>query len=205
MNVEDHTSGSAPLQDHTLLALFHRARGGDDLALQTLCRHMRPRLFRAALSIMHDADDADDVAQEALVRAVTRRFLFLGKGSVGGWMTRIALNLAKNRRRDEHRRREIVADAPAASWSDRGALAAPPIEPHAQVEHAQERARLRAAMEQLSSRQRAVVVLRAEAGLDFADVASALDITEENARVTFAQAKKKLLALVHHPKATDAP
>jgi RNA polymerase sigma-70 factor (ECF subfamily) len=186
----------AATDDQALRALFDRARSGDGSALESLCRVMRPRLFRVALAVLRDADDADDVAQEALVRAVTRRFLFLGTGSVGGWMTRIALNLAKNRRRDGLRRSEIVATAPRSDLSARGALAESPSRPDEHVDNQQRRQRLQAALGSLSERQRDVVQLRAVAGLDFAAVAATLGITEANARVTFAQARKRLLTLV---------
>jgi RNA polymerase sigma-70 factor (ECF subfamily) len=183
--------------DLRVRALFDRARAGDDAALDELCRLVRPRLFRVALSVLRDPDDADDVAQEALVRAITRRFLFLGTGSVGGWMCRIALNLAKNRRRDARRRGEILHDATPADLATRGARpssAPPPAD--ALLEERQQRARLLAAVEALPERQRDVVRLRAVGGLDFAAVAATLGISEPNARMSFAHAKKKLSALV---------
>ncbi len=187
--------------DRALRALFDRARDGDGAALDALCRAMRPRLFRVALAVLRDADDADDVAQEALVRAVTRRFLFLGTGSVGGWMTRIALNLAKNRRRDRRRRDEIVAQAPASDLGARGAVATAPPRPDEHLLDDEQRRRLRAALPTLPERQRDVMQLRAVAGLDFAAVAATLGITEANARMTFSLAKKKLQALVAEPVA----
>lgn len=190
--------------DGALRALFDRARGGDAAALEELCRRMRPRLFRVALSVLRDADDADDVAQEALVRAVTRRFLFLGTGSVGGWMTTIALNLAKNRRRDHRRRGEIVSQALPSELGARGAIAGEVPRPDVHAEDRDRRRRLLAALEQLPERQRDVVRLRAVAGLDFAGVGAALGITEANARVTFSQAKKRLLDLVDDGDDGDA-
>ena len=135
--------------DAALRALFDRARDGDGDALNELCRCMRPRLVRTALAVVHDVDDADDIAQEALVRAMTRRFLFLGTGSVGGWMTRIALNLAKNRRRDSRRRGEILAAAPPGDLVARGAVAsAAVVADHAVLER-ERRDRLRQALERL--------------------------------------------------------
>lgn len=180
--------------DDLLRGLFDRARDGDDRALDELCRLMRPRLHRAAWAVLRDADEADDVAQEALVRAVTKRFLFLGSGSVGGWMTRIALNLAKNRRRDHGRRGQIVSEALPAELVARGALADDVARPDDAVIAAADKARMVAAVAELSERQRDVVRLRAIVGLDFKAVGETLGITEENARVTFSQARKKLIA-----------
>ncbi len=187
-------------RDAALRALFDKARDGDgverDNALAQLCTLMRPRLFRVAWSVLRDDDEADDVAQEALVKAVTRRFLFLGTGSVGGWMTTIALNLAKNKRRDGRRRQEIVTQAAQSDLVARGAMAGDVVRADTAIVDKADRARLLSAVAQLPERQREVVELRAVAGLDFAAVGSALGISEANARVSFSLAKKKLLALL---------
>jgi RNA polymerase sigma-70 factor (ECF subfamily) len=182
--------------DAELRAQFDLARDGDARALEALCAAMRPRLYRAAFAILRDADEADDVAQEALIRAVTRRFLFLGRGSVSGWMTRIAMNLAKNRLRDGKRRREILEAASPEEKSARGAEASGPRAPDDVADERQTRARLVAAVEQLPERQRDVVRLHAVAQLDFKEVAEVLGMSEANVRVTFSNAKKKLVAVL---------
>jgi RNA polymerase sigma-70 factor (ECF subfamily) len=182
--------------DAALRRVFDAARDGDRRALDELCRQMRPRLYRAAWSIVRDRDDADDVAQEALVRAMTKRWLFLGTGSVGGWMTRIAINLAKNKRRDHRRRQEIVDDAMPAELVARGALAPTTIAADAALIATAEQQQLDAAMSHLPARQQEVVRLRAIGGLDFRAIADTVGITEENARVTFSSAKKKLVLML---------
>lgn len=194
-----------PAHADALRALFERARGGDQLALDDLCRQMRPRLYRAAWSILRDRDEADDVAQEALIRAVTRRFLFLGRGSVAGWMTRIAVNLAKNRVRDVVRRRTLLETASPEEKSARGAEATAPPTPDAVALEREHRARLEAALEDLPERQRDVVRLHVVAQLDFAAVADALGITQANARVTFSIARRKLLAELSQGTSKTSP
>lgn len=171
-------------------ALFVAARKGDRPASDALCRAMRPALYRVAWSFLKDRDEADDVAQEALVRGLTRRFVMLPKGSARGFLLRIASNLAKNRLRDRKRRLEILRDdeerAVAATVGD------PARAPDEGLVHAEEHARVEAALARLSPRQREVVRLRLLGELPFADVAVALGIREENARVTFSQAKARL-------------
>lgn len=187
-------NGGLTLESDPLRALFELARGGDERALASLCVHMRPRLYRVAFSIVRNRDDADDLAQEALIRAVTKRWLFLGRGSVAGWMTRIVSNLAKNRLRDGKRRNEIMEGALPDEKSARGAEPSAPRAADAVAEDNETRRRLLAAVERLPERQRDVVRLHVVAALDFAAVAEALGMSEANARVTFSHAKKKLLA-----------
>jgi RNA polymerase sigma-70 factor, ECF subfamily len=194
--------------DAALRALFDRARAGDAAALDALCRAMRPRLYRTAFAIVRDADEADDLAQEALVRALTRRFLFLGTGSVGGWMMKIAVNLAKNRLRDGKRRRQILEGSSELERSARGAQPSATLDADRALTDKQSRAHLEAALQTLTERQRQVVELRVVGDLSFTDVALALGITEPNARVTFSQAKKRLLDAVtrsqsHSPSLSD--
>lgn len=175
-------------------ALFIAARKGDAAALEELCGAMRPRLYRAAWALLKDRDEADDIAQEALVRAVSKRFTFLGRGSAEGWMIKIAVNLAKNRLRDRKRRREITEGASHEALRARGALADGPASPDAGVDRAKERARLDRALATLSARQREIVELRVGGELSFAEVGRALGIKEANARVTFHQARQRLAA-----------
>ncbi len=170
--------------------LFRAAREGEPSATDALCRLMRPRLYRVAWSFLKDRDDADDIAQEALVRALTRRFVIVRKGSARGFMVRIATNLAKNRLRDHKRRREILHDDDDRARQE--TLADPAAAPDAGLLHAAESARVEAALARLSARQQEVVRLRLLGELPFADVAAALGIREENARVTFSQAKARL-------------
>jgi RNA polymerase sigma-70 factor (ECF subfamily) len=176
-----------------LRPLFDRAREGDRVALEELCLVVRPRLYRAAFAIVRDRDEADDVAQEALVRAVTKRFMFLGTGSVVGWMSKIAVNLAKNRRRDHRRRGDILRSSTDGERDVRGAQPAAANNPERTADEKQQRGQLREALAALTERQREVVELRVVADLSFKDIADALGMTEAHARVTFSQAKGRLL------------
>lgn len=174
----------------TIDSLFTAARKGDRQASEELCRLMRPSLYRLAFSYLKDRDEADDVAQEALVRGLTRRFVLMPKGSAQGFLLRVASNLAKNRLRDGKRRRELLHDEEERAKD--ATVGAAARAPDMGLSHAEESARVEAALATLSPRQREVVRLRLIGELSFADVAVALGIREENARVTFSQAKARL-------------
>jgi RNA polymerase sigma factor (sigma-70 family) len=169
-------------------ALLDASRRGDGAALEQLCVRLRPRLYRAAYAVLRDADEADDVAQEALVKLVTKRFWFLGTGSVAGWTVRIAVNAAKNRRRDGRRRQELLAGADL--------VPAGPPDARALLVDKERADRLDAALGSLPSRQQDVARLRLIGRLDFDEIAAALAITEPNARMAMSLAGKKLRALL---------
>lgn len=175
-----------------LRALFEAARAGDEQAQEALCRELRPRLYRVAYSFVHDADVADDIAQEALIRALTKRFLFLGKAQVGTWATKIAVNLAKNRFRDRSRRGEILQEAGENAHTAHGLAPARPAAAPALMEGREQSVAINAALDQLTDRQREVARLRLLGELSFAEIGEILKMKEANARVTFHQARTKL-------------
>ena len=138
-------------------------------------------------------EDAADLTQAAFLRAfgaVRRSFAKQGAAQPGlfrAWLVRIAVNVGKNHARDAGRWRfedaEVLAESPSTG-PDAVAL----------LERAEQRHRVRTAMGCLSARQREVVTLRVDGGLPFKEVAQALRITENNAKVHFHHAVKRLKA-----------
>ncbi len=79
--------------------LILRARRGDGAAWEALVRMYQQPVFRLAYLLLGDADDAEDVAQEAFVRAFQALERFDLSRPMLPWLLRIAANLAHNRRR----------------------------------------------------------------------------------------------------------
>jgi RNA polymerase sigma-70 factor, ECF subfamily len=184
----------------TLSDLLKRARQGDARALEELCQKMRPHLYRVALSVLRNSDEADDVAQDALIRALERHSLFLGRGSLKAWMSRIALNLAKNRIRDRSRHKELLAQAaPVELQPTHGQNLPTPNEALSLQRLTQ---RVQECVDLLPARQRDVLRLRLGAEMGFAEIAKTLRISEANARVCAGHGLKKLRPLLKEEKIT---
>jgi RNA polymerase sigma-70 factor (ECF subfamily) len=136
-------------------------------------------------------DDVADLSQATFLRAfaaVRRSLSRQGPSQPGlfrAWLVRIAVNVGKNHARDAGRWRyenaEVLAEAPS-----------PGPDAVALLERAEQRRRVRSAMASLSPRQREVVTLRVDGGLPFREVAEALRITENNAKVHFHHAVRRL-------------
>jgi RNA polymerase sigma-70 factor (ECF subfamily) len=108
------------------------------------------------------------------------------------WLVRVAVNLAKNHRRDALR----VVRAPLEDVERVGAAAGAATDEDARdalLRREAER-RMRAAVLQLPPRQREVLTLRIDAELPFAEIAEALSITENAAKVSFHHATRALRA-----------
>ncbi len=79
--------------------LISRARQGDNEAWEALVREYQQPVFRLAYLFMGDADEAEDVTQEAFIRAFRALASFDETRSLRPWLLSIAANLARNRRR----------------------------------------------------------------------------------------------------------
>ncbi len=83
--------------------LIARARRGDDAAWTTLVEEHQQPIFRLAYLLLGDSDDAEDVAQEAFIRAFHALDRFDETRMLRPWLLSITANLARNRRRSAGR------------------------------------------------------------------------------------------------------
>jgi len=102
--------------------LVERARLGDREAMADLYRAHSSRVYTVVRRLAGDDALAEDLAQDAWIRAFRKLDLFRGEASFGTWMYRLATNMALNRLRRRGRRDEVEREAeilrPAASLDD---------------------------------------------------------------------------------------
>jgi RNA polymerase sigma-70 factor (ECF subfamily) len=165
--------------------LVLRARSGDRDAFERLVRSHEAGVLAVARRYLRDAD-AHDVAQRAFVRAYLNLGELRGEAAFGGWVRRIARNLALNLVR-ERRKVDNLGDA-VEDGPDRPS--APSVTGLVATEEL--RQRLRAAIGRLPKKQRAVVELRLFRESSFRDIARLTDCTEEAAKANFHYATKRL-------------
>jgi RNA polymerase sigma-70 factor (ECF subfamily) len=175
----------ATLSDEEVVA---RVLAGDTSLFEILMRRYNQRLFRVARGILADDAEAEDVIQEAYVRAFRELAGFRGEARFSTWLTRIACHEALARAR---KRRRLVSLAPING----GEPPDPPSEasgPERQLENRELHAVLREAVELLPDPLRAVFCLREIEGLSTEQTADALDLSIENVRVRLHRAKRGL-------------
>src|SRR5512140_1309866 len=173
---------------------------GDDEAFGELVRRNEPLVLAIVRRYARTPEDARDLSQRTFLRAFESARRALGRELHAGipfrrWLVRIAVNLGKNHLRDETRftRTSLELLAPGE---------VPQVPPAGEaLERAERAARMRRAVLELPRRQREVLTLRVDAELPFAEVAGALGITENAARVSFHHATRRLRALIEE----DAP
>ena len=142
-----------------------------------------PRIYRYAYAALHDADEAQSVAQDCFVRAYRARSQFRGESTLATWLIQIAVNLVRDRIRTRRLQfwktvsARSVEVGEAGRWlSDRAPT------PEAQASTRQQVAEVWKAVDSLSSRQRTVFLLRFVEGMDLAEIAEVTGIKQGTAK-----------------------
>lgn len=166
--------------------LIRRATSGDDGAFATLAERWHPRVFRWACGMLDDPDDADDVAQDVLVRLYANLRRFRGGSRFSTWLYQITRNAARDAMRRAGRRTRLL---------ERLHVLEPPDEapdPEAAMDDARIARRARAALSRLPERQRTVFDLVDLQGLAPQAAAALLGVAPATARVHLLRARRAL-------------
>jgi RNA polymerase sigma-70 factor (ECF subfamily) len=164
-------------------ALLVRLRAGEPGAFEQVMRRHNSRLFRVARSILSDDSDAEEVLQEAYIRAFSGIAGFKGEASLATWLTRIAINEALVRLR---RRRDT------APLDEETALADPRPSPEQDAARRELRGLVERSLDSLPAAFRAVFVLRALEQMSVEETAAALGIRKETVKTRFFRARRLL-------------
>jgi RNA polymerase sigma-70 factor (ECF subfamily) len=101
--------------------LARQAHDGDESAFAEIVRRYSPRVFSVASRFFRQRSVVEEAAQEVFLKAYTQLGSFEGRGSLEGWLTRIATNTCLNMVRSSKRRPEMtVSDLTddEQSWMD---------------------------------------------------------------------------------------
>ncbi|MEX0287357.1 MAG: RNA polymerase sigma factor [Paracoccaceae bacterium] len=180
--VKDASGAEVP--DDALLVLY---ANGDRQAAAELTRRMLPRALAVATRVLGDRAEAEDVAQEAMLRLwrVAPEWR-MGEARVSTWLYRVTMNLCVDLRRKRRAPQVALEDAPEPS--DDGPSAAE------QLLAADRHDALQAALMQLPDRQRQAVVLRHLEELANPEIAEILGVGVEAVESLTARGKRALTA-----------
>lgn len=173
-------------------ALVARARAGDQDAFRGLVERHSRAVFRLAYRMTGNEHDAEDVVQEAFLRAYRRLDGFEARSQFGSWLHRIAANCAYDLLRSRARRDAEPLEGEAG---EAGGWEAPPsAAPSADrlVWGGEVRRRLRAAMGRLSELEKAAFVLRHFEGMSMEEIGGVLGVETNAAKHTVFRAVRKL-------------
>lgn len=172
-------------------SLVRRLRARDRSAQAELFRRLRRYLFRQALNAVQNHALADEIVQDAWIRAMTSIDSFHGRSSFRTWVTSVLLNEARSHRRRETRSLPLSALEPREV--DLARIEARTEEtPESLLLGKEAAGRVERALGTLSRTQRSVVVLRDFQGVSPAEACEVLSITDLAQRVHLSRARATL-------------
>lgn len=154
---------------------------------ETLFDDVFPPLFRYCHRLTGDADQAEDIAQEAFVRLLDREV----EGTDGGlrvWLFKVATHLIRDRYRvSENRRRLLTANPVEPSSSP---------DPDRALERNEDIRRVRAALDRLEERDRLMLLMREE-GFSYKEIAEVVEVKASSVGTLLARSQGRLATLLH--------
>ena len=159
-----------------------RVLGGELALFEVLMRRHNQKLYRVVRSIVQSDTEAEDVVQDAYVRAYTHLGQFEQRSSFATWLTRIAFNEALSRKREYQRLVEIdsIQESDEATMKFLKSNAATPEEDALAGSLG---VMLEGAVDSLPESYRSVFMLREIEGMSTAETAECLDLSEEAVKV----------------------
>ena len=172
--------------------MIAHARAGDVSAFERLSAAYADRLFMLLLRLLGDRSEAEDVAQEVMLRAWQGITRFRGQSSYFTWLYRIAVNEA-NRALEKNARRPAGVSIGAHELQ---LPASPAHEPSRQVENSELRRALSQALAQLPPPLRTAIVLRDVEGLSTQQAAEIDGISQAAFKSRLHQARLRIRAAI---------
>jgi len=173
-------------------ALLRHAQHGDREAFRAIMQRCNQRLFRVARAVVCNDDEAEDVLQDAYLKAFAAIGQFRGEAGLATWLTAITLNEARGRLRRRRPTLDLaVMDEIGIRVIPFPGLAEPP-DPEAEAARAEMRLLLERAVDELPEDFRMVFVLRDIEGCSVEETAAQLDINSQTARSRLFRARRML-------------
>ena len=158
-------SAYAALSD---VVLAVRAQDGDRAALTALVERHEPRVRRLAGYMLNDPQDAEDAAQEALAKVLTRIDQFRGEARFATWLYSLVTNTCRDLgERQRRRQHQALETAPEVAST---------LGPHDLACQREQRAELARELEGLSNDQRHVMVMKDVLALSYEEIAEVLEM-----------------------------
>jgi RNA polymerase sigma-70 factor (ECF subfamily) len=177
----------ARLEAWTDEQIVERVLAGETALYEIVMRRYNQRLYRAARAILRDDAEAEDVLQDTYVRAYQHLSQFAGRARFSTWLTRIAVHEALARV-EKRQRFEAVADIDLEGNREPMLMSKLP-DPESRAMQVELTHLLEESILSLPAVYRTVLMLRDIEEMNTAETAAALEIKEENVKVTLHRAR----------------
>lgn len=178
--------------------LVRRFNGGDDSAFGEIMSRHKTRIFAAAMALLRNHADAEEITQDTFVRAHRGFSRFRGDSSVATWLHRIAVNLARNRYWYFFRRRRHATLSLDATLGEEGESTFSDLLSAADPDPAQESSRneftsaVETCMAKLEPSHRKILSMRSILDKSYEEIAAELRINVGTVKSRIARARERL-------------
>lgn len=169
-------------------SLIAATLAGDNAAFGRLVHLYQDRLYNSLRRVTGSAEDAGDIVQDALVQAYVKLDSFRGSSAFYTWLYRIAFNLAMSHARREHKVASL--DGMKASLGNEPVDGQPM--PEANIERREQVEMVHAALAELSTEYRTILVLREIDGCRYDEIAEILELPVGTVRSRLFRARMQL-------------
>jgi RNA polymerase sigma-70 factor, ECF subfamily len=180
--------------------LVRQCKSGDRQAFRELVERYQRKTMAIAFGILHDREDAQEIAQEAFAKVFTSIQKFKEEASFYTWLYRITVNLAIDRQRQKNRQ-------PLLERTDQGEGENARIEsipdtneadPYEKLKDQELAERIRSALAELTPAHKAVILLREIEGLSYEEISEVLQCSRGTVMSRLHYARKKLQSRLRH-------
>ncbi|WP_347359073.1 sigma-70 family RNA polymerase sigma factor [Bdellovibrio sp.] len=166
----------------TDLELVEKVKSGDRRSFSELVKRHQRSVLRLSLRFVKDMDTAEDVTQEAFIKAYEKLNTFEGRASFKSWLFQIAVNTARNKLREWKRDTVDIDDVQLAVDA----------EAETTLVHTAVSDILKNEVEKLPFKQKTALVLRVYEDLSFNEIADIMECPYDTAKANYRHALMKL-------------
>ncbi|PYV53441.1 MAG: RNA polymerase sigma factor [Acidobacteria bacterium] len=186
--------------------VVRRILQGETALFELIMRRYNQRLYRVARAILRDDSEAEDVMQDAYVRAYQHLAQFAGRSRFATWLTRIAIHEALARSQRRRLTEQFDASARSEGTVDGEAeVVANALNPEEQLSVSELGRALEDAILSIPEQYRLVLMMRDVEQLNTQETAAALDLTEENVKVRLHRARAMVRKNLFAQAGAEAP
>ena len=180
-------------------AIIQRVLAGEAEAFETLVLANQRKVYHLCLRMTGNQEDAEDLAQEAFLKAFQNLESFKGESGFGPWLYRLASNVCI-----DHLRREKRREKSSLTYLDDAGVAVEielPDErfsPAVALDKRQVQERVQQGLDALTSEHRSILVLRELSGLSYDEIGSALGLSAGTVKSRISRARLALTKILVH-------
>lgn len=184
--------------DTTEKKLIELSVSGDIEAFETLIQSHQKKVYNIALRMTKNPEDAQELAQDAIVRAFTSIGKFRGDSSFSTWLYRITINVCTDFLRKKNKAVLISMEQGAASNDNQQGIQVEEEAPGPEelAEKKQLKKLVREAMDSLSDEHRQVLILRDIMDLSYKEIANTLNLNEGTIKSRINRARAGLKKII---------